>query len=346
MQFHTYSSPHLPAATGVSALMRRVLYALIPGAVCLTWVFGWGVLINLLISTLTCLGAEALMLLVRRRAVLPTLTDNSALVTAVLLGLALPPLAPWWIPVVGSLFAIVVAKHLYGGLGYNPFNPAMVGYVVLLISFPLEMTLWAAPSAVAETRLGLSESLHWVFGGALPQAMSLDAISAATPLDTIKTQLGLGRTLAEITASPLFGGFGGRGWEWVNLWFLLGGLWLLYKRIIHWHIPVAMLGSLFLMAFVFMLVDADTFASPLTHWFSGASMLGAFFIATDPVSAATTVRGRIIYGAGIGILTYVIRTWGGYPDAVAFAVLLMNMAAPTIDYYTQPRVFGQGDDES
>jgi Na+-translocating ferredoxin:NAD+ oxidoreductase subunit D len=168
----------------------------------------------------------------------------------------------------------------------------------------------------------------------------------ATPLDTVKNQLGLNKNVAEIkTEFRIFGDFGGIGWEWICNWIFLGGVWLIYKKVISWHIPVAMLGSLFTIALIFYLMDADHYASPMFHIFSGAAMLGAFFIATDPVSACTTTRGRLIYGAGIGILTYVIRVWGGYPDGIGFAVLLLNMAAPTIDYYTQPRVYGYSKSE-
>jgi len=163
----------------------------------------------------------------------------------------------------------------------------------------------------------------------------------ATPLDTVKTELGLNVTVSEIVhGNAIFGDFGGVGWEWIDNWILLGGVWLVYKRIITWHIPLALMGSLFAIAFFFFMLDPDTYPSPMFHLFGGATMLAAFFIATDPVSASTTPRGRVYYGIGIGILIYVIRTWGSYPDGVAFAVLLMNMAAPTIDYYTQPRVFG------
>ncbi|BAZ93368.1 electron transport complex subunit D [Thiohalobacter sp. COW1] len=341
MEFRTYSSPHLSGPAHVGRLMRGVMLAAVPGLLMAWWFFGWGVLINLVLALATCIGAEAAVLRLRRRPVRATLADGSAALTALLLALTLPPFAPWWIPVIGGLFAIVIAKQLYGGLGYNPFNPAMVGYVVLLISFPREMTLWAPPQALAEVQLSLVDTLAWSLLGSLPANVSVDAISMATPLDTIKTQLGLGLTLTEIQAGPRFGDIGGYGWEWVNLGFLLGGGWLLYRGTIQWQIPAGVLGGLFVMALLFYAVDSDTYASPLFHLFSGAAMLGAFFIATDPVSASTTPRGRLLYGAGIGILIYIIRAWGGYPDGVAFAVLLMNMAVPTIDYYTQPRVYGQ-----
>ncbi len=281
------------------------------------------------------------MLALRGRPVVATVSDSSAVLTGVLLALALPPLAPAWLPVVGALFAIVVAKQLYGGLGYNPFNPAMVGYVVLLISFPREMTQWSAPNGLDITQLGFTETLAWSLNGVLPAAITLDAITLATPLDSVKTSLGLGQMLSEITATPKFGAFGGHGWEWINVAYLLGGLYLIYRRLIDWRIPVGMLSALFIIALVFHGSDTDAFPAPLFHLFSGAAMLGAFFIATDPVSASTTPRGRLLFGAGIGVIVYVIRTWGGYPDGVAFAVLLMNMAAPTLDHYTKPRVFGQ-----
>jgi len=338
MRFPNLSSPHVTARDGVGVMMRRVLYALVPGTAACVAFFGWGVLVNIAVASITALASEALMLRVRGRPVAPFLMDGSALLTAALLALALPSLAPWWLTVVATAFAIVIAKQLYGGLGYNPFNPAMIGYVVVLISFPKEMTSWLTPHLGGQ--LDLLQTLAVQFGGHFPSSLHLDAISSATPLDTMKTQLKLSRTLTEIQAGPAFGSFGGVGWEWVGLGYLAGGLWLLYRGVIRWHIPLGVLGGLAVMALIFNMVDSDSYATPLVHLFSGGAMLGAFFIATDPITASTTERGRLIYGAGIGIFTYIIRTWGGYPDGIAFAVLLMNMAAPTIDYYTRPRVFG------
>lgn len=321
--------------------MRRVLYALVPGTLVCIGLFGWGVLVNLVIACITAVACEALMLRLRRRPAGLFLTDYSAIVTAVLLALALPALAPWWLTVVATAFAIVIAKHLYGGLGYNPFNPAMIGYVVALISFPLPMTQWVTPQA--SQSLTPLQTVQFQFTGTLPAGVALDGVTAATPLDSVKTQLGLKHTIAEIhERSPVFGSFGADAWEWVNLAFLVGGVWMLFSGVIRWHIPVGLLGGLALCALLFYLFDQDGYPDPGFHLFGGGAMLGAFFIATDPVTASTTDRGRLIYGAGIGILTYVIRTWGGYPDGIAFAVLLMNMAVPTIDHYTQPRVFGTG----
>ena len=340
MEFTSRIAPHLPVDTSVTRVMQRVVLALVPGAVCSWWFFGHGIVINICLCLATALLAEAAVLGLRRRPVGFYLRDYSAVVTAVLLGLALPPLAPWWIAVIGSLFAIVAGKHLYGGLGLNPFNPAMVGYVVLLISFPREMTLWAPPASALTQQLGLLDSITLMFSGVAPAGSSIDALSMATPLDTTRTQLGLNRTLAEIHTGDMYGNYGGRGWEWVNLCYLLGGGWLLYRKTIRWQIPLSMLAALFIMAGIFNTFDPDAYPNPLFHLFSGAAMLGAFFIATDPVSAASTRRGRIFYGVGIGVLVYLIRTWGNYPDAIAFAVLLMNMAAPAIDHYCRPRTFG------
>jgi electron transport complex protein RnfD len=244
--------------------------------------------------------------------------------------------------VVGIAFAIIVAKHLYGGLGYNPFNPAVVGFVVLIISFPLEMTTWMPPEVLASFELDFVETLNLIFLGQLPGGVAVDALTMATPLDTLKTQLSLGKTAGEILQQPVFGNLGGRGWEWVYGAYLAGGLFLLWRKAIVWQIPAGVFVGLLLPAAILHLIDPETSISPLVHLFSGATVLGAFFIATDPVTASTTPRGRLLFGCGVGLVTFLIRTWGGFPDGIAFAVLLMNMAAPTIDYYTQPRVFGTG----
>jgi Na+-translocating ferredoxin:NAD+ oxidoreductase subunit D len=335
-----HSSPYLSDSPGVSIIMLKVLLALVPGIAAYVWIFGSGVLISLTLASATALLSEAVMLKLRGRPVVPFLLDGSALVTAWLLALALPPLAPWWLIVVGTLFAIVIAKQLYGGLGYNPFNPAMVGYAVLLISFPVLMTQWPAPLEIAGAKLSFIDQWHYIFGRMLPEGVSLDAISSATPLDTLKTQLKLQHGMEQITAAPMFGTLGGKGSEIVVGAYLLGGLYLLQQRIISWHIPTAFLTALALISGIFHLVDPAHHAGPLFHLFSGASMLCAFFIATDPISGPTTPKGKLIFAAGIGVLTWMIRTWGGYPDGVAFAVLLMNICVPLIDAYTQPRVFG------
>lgn len=340
----TTNTPQVPSSASVSKLMLHVGYALVPGTLAYVWLFGIGVLIQILLACVTAVITEGLILALRKRPVAQTLADGSALLTAVLLALAISPIAPWWIIVLGTAFAIIFGKQLYGGIGYNPFNPAMLGYVMLLISFPLEMTNWPAAFSLLEQTPTLQTSLDVIFNSGL----GVDTVSGATPFDAIKTQLAQGldipATLISSDYGELFGTLAGVGWEVVSIGFLLGGIYLLLTGRIAWQIPTAMLGSIAILASIFYLIDSTQYISPLLHIFGGASMLGAFFIATDPVSAATTPRGRIYYGIGIGVLTFVIRTWGGYPEGLAFAVLLMNMAAPTIDHYTRPTVFGQGKD--
>ena len=324
--------------------MYKVLFALVPGTLASIYFFGWGVLFNLMIAISVCLASEAIILRLRRREVRDTLMDGSALLTACLLALALPSLAPWWITVIASISAIAVAKHLYGGLGFNPFNPAMVGYIVVMISFPLEMTLWSTPMGVNDGWPDFITAFNWVFLGTLPYGETIDSISMATPIELIKTQLNQFHSISEtrnnVEYSALFSSISGTGWQWVNLLFLGGGIWLVKKDVADWRIPTAFLISLVLISNLFSVIDYSTNSSAMFHAFSGGTMLCAFFIATDPVTASTTPRGRWIYGASIGALVYIIRSWGGYPDGIAFAVVLMNIAAPLIDYYTQPKVYG------
>lgn len=338
MPLSRLSSPFLAGTNRVTLQMLQLLAALIPAVIAIVYFFGPSVLITMILAVVVALLAEALMLWLRNRPLKPFLTDGSAIVTAVLLAIAIPPLAPWWLTVIGILFAIIFAKHLYGGLGYNPFNPAMIAYVLLLISFPLEMTTWLPVASLSDQPLNISSAFQFIFNG--PLASSLDAVSGATPLDAMKTQIGLQQIPTNIVQQPLFGFWGGKGWEWVNIWLAVGGLFLLYRRVITWHIPVAMLAGLSAISLVTWFIAPETTASPLFHLFSGGTMLGAFFIATDPITASTTLKGKLVFGAGVGLLTYIIRVWGGYPDGVAFAVLIMNMLVPLIDYYTQPRVYG------
>lgn len=333
-------SPYITDAPTVSTIMLKVLLALVPGIMAYVWIYGGGILVTLALATATALAAEASLLKIRQRPIKPYLMDMSAVVTAWLLTLALPPLAPWWLIVVGTFFAIVIAKQLYGGLGYNPFNPAMVGYAVLLISFPLIMTKWPAPLILAQAPLSFMDQLHFIFTSTLPESIKVDAITSATPLDYLKTQLMLKHEVSTITQSPIFGTFGAKGGEIVTGAYLLGGLYLVQQRIISWHLPTAFLIALTSISFAFYTFNPAHYADPLFHLMSGASMLCAFFIITDPVSGPTTPRGKLYFAAGVGVLTYLIRVYGGYPDGVAFAVLIMNMCVPLIDAHTQPRVFG------
>ena len=333
------SSPYIAQGSTLKRLMIQVIIALLPGTIAYAWYFGPGVIINICLAVLLALAFEAGILKLRAKPVIPHLTDFSAVVAAWLFALCLPMHTPWWLVLVGIGFTMVAGKHLYGGLGFNPFNPAMVGYVVLLISFPREMTTWYLPNSVSGETLSLNEALAYTFGGA--DIQKWDALSSATPLDQVKTAVAQGIAVSEIRLSPVFGEYGGKGWEWIAFWWLIGGLWLLATRTIRWHIPLALLGAVLAMSLLFYLVNPEIYTSPLFHLLSGAVIIGAFFIATDPVTAATTDTGRIYYGLLIGCLVYVIRVWGGYPDGVAFAVLLANMCVPLIDYYTQPRVYGE-----
>ena len=342
MPFATAPAPHVVAPSSVGRVMRQVLYALVPTVALHVVFFGPGLLIQIVLGVVTALAAEAAALRLRGKPLPRFLLDGSAIITAVLLALCLPPLSPWWLVVSGVAFAILLAKHLFGGLGANPFNPAMVGYAVLLVSFPARLLQWLPPNVAGFEPASLSflDMLTTILTGTPPARFTWDAITSPTPLDALRTDLALGMTMGEAHANAMFSAFGGKGWEWINLATLAGGGYLLALRIIRWQIPVAMLTALFVCAAVMSAADPGAYAGPLFHLTSGASMLGAFFIATDPVSAATSDRGKLIYGAGIGVLTFVIRTWGGYPDGVAFAVLIMNLCVPLIDRYTIPRIYG------
>jgi len=304
--------------------MKRVLLAAVPGLLTMFWIYGWGVLINLLLAGTCALVLEAGVQRLRQRSV----NDLSGLVSATLLALALPPYCPWWLCVAAVASALLLGKHLYGG-NQNPFNPAMVGYALMLVAFPQPMTHWPASHG-----MDLLAGLQQVFGlhGNAP-----DAWAQATALDTLRINKSL--TIDELfAASPAFGHVAGRGSEWVNLAFLVGGLFLLQQRVFSWHAPVGMLGSLFIISLLcWNGSGSDSHGSPLFHLLTGASMLGAFFIITEPVSGPKSPRARLMFGAGVGLLTYLIRTWGGYPDGVAFAVLLMNLAVPALERLATPK---------
>jgi len=260
-------------------------------------------------------------------------------VTAILLAVAIPPFSAWWVTATGIFFAIVIAKHLYGGLGQNPFNPAMVAYALLLVSFPVQMTRWTEPFLMSGNSWELAsfgDTLQAIFAGA--GQTWYDSFTGATPLDALKHRGGLTNEEIWRQAPVLAQGIG--AWYAVSAAWFMGGIFLLYRKIFTWHTPLALLLTLFLLAAMFHGFDPDNYAGPIVHLGVGATMLGAFFIATDPVTSATSNRGKLVFGACIGLLIYLIRTWGNYPDAVAFAVLLMNLAAPFIDQYTQPRSFG------
>ena len=319
--------------------LQRVLLACLPGALVLLWFNGWGLLIQLLLAASTCCACDLLNHRLRGQSLpapahsllgYPLLLEGSGLVSALLLALALPDYAPWWLTVSSAAFASLFGKALFGGFGRNPFNPAMLGYAFALVAFPAQMVHWPMPGASHN----LLASLQQIFGGGPGLA---DGWSQATALDSLRHNNRL--TIDELFAShPAFGGIGGRGVEWVNLAFLAGGLFLLQQKVIRWQAPLGMLAALFIASLLcWNGSGSDSHGSPLLHLFSGASMLGAFFIVSEPVSGPDTPRGRLYFGIGVGLLTYIIRTWGGYPDGVAFAVLLMNLCVTRLDRLGVPR---------
>jgi len=303
-----------------SNLMLQVIYGLTLGVALQFYFFGWGVIYQITLGLITGITAEILFLKIRKKSI-DVIKDNSAALTAILLAISIPSIAPWWIVVLGTSFAIIFGKQLYGGLGSNPLNPAMLGYAFLLISFPLEMTRWAS------SFLSLGEGLNVIFS-----SINIDALSSATRLEEAKFALMEGEVFNPIQTDQTV---------WINLGFLVGGVYLFYKKVITWQIPLSFLTGIIVMSLLLMLIDSDHAMGPVFHLFHGATMLGAFFILTDPVSSSTTPRGRLIFGFLIGFLVIIIRTYGSYPDGVAFAVLLLNIAVPLIDYYSKPKVFGR-----
>lgn len=356
------SSPFQHGNQTVGDIMSLVIMACIPGILVSTWYFGYGLLLNILFACSSALAFEAICLLLRSRDLL-ALKDNSALLTAVLLAISIPPGSPWWLITSGSFVAIVMVKHIYGGLGQNPFNPAMTAYVFLLLSFPLDMTSWHIPMALAnlngtEIAASLSplslQSLQLSLLAALPflsmlyenpqSAMEMiDGMAMATPLIEYKMAGNSAILASQEAGLNIFSRQAETGWELANLSYLLGGLFLLYRRIISWHIPFSIIATLGLISFLLYAPSSSTvFGTPYLHLLGSATMIGAFFIATDPVSAATSNNAKIVYGIIIGLSIYSIRVWGSYLDSVALAVLFGNFCAPILDYYFRPRVYGHG----
>jgi Na+-translocating ferredoxin:NAD+ oxidoreductase subunit D len=343
MRFDTSPAPHIIAGYTVPRVMFQVLVALVPAGIAHVALFGPGLLLQLSVACVTALLAEAAALRWRGRDAAPALRDGSVLVTAFLLAFSVPPLLPWWLGALGTALAVLLGKHVFGGLGQNPFNPAMVGYTILLVSFPAEMTRWPVPLDVDGTHTW-PELARLSFAGfyGADLGANWDGFTGATALDSIRNGLDQRFTLPELLGRrDIAGSFGVRGFAWINLAALAGGLYLMTRGIVRWHIPVAVLAGLLVPSFVAHTLDSGVALGPMLQAFSGATMLAAFFIATDPVSAATSDRGRLWYGAGIGLIAWIIRTWGGYPDGFAFAVLLLNLAVPFIDRYTVPGIYGR-----
>ncbi|MBE9502902.1 MAG: RnfABCDGE type electron transport complex subunit D [Proteobacteria bacterium] len=318
------SSPHVHSGETIAGTMHSVILALIPATLVGIYYFGLSALWVTLLSVFTCLVVEAGAQKALKKKI--TIYDGSAALTGLLLAMNLPPAAPWWIVVLGGFIAIAMGKHIYGGLGFNPFNPALVARVVLLISFPLHMTTWSKPQSIFNS-----------IGGA-------DAITEATPLGLLKEGIMMNGnidTISDVSSYAMFmGNSGGSLGEVSAIALLLGAIYLIYKGYITWHIPVSFIVTAAIFSGIFWFIDPTRYADPLFHILAGGMILGAFFMATDYVTSPVTGKGMIIFGAGCGLITMIIRLWGGYPEGVSFAILLMNSATPLIDRYTVPKRFG------
>ncbi len=325
------SAPLLRQGLTTPAAMRDVWLALLPATLAALWFFGLSALLVLLASIAGCVLTEWVFTPKESRT--DTLKDNSAALTGLLLGLTLPPGLPMWMAFVGGMVAIGIGKVIWGGLGSNLFNPALLGRAFLLGTFPIAMTTWGAASGPGDFLQVHASNL------ALPfmQAPPTDAISAATPLGLMKFEQ-QGTAFTNLFIGNTAGSIG----ETSGLMLLLGGLFLWLRGGIDWRIPVAILGSAALFSLILFLVDGDKYPSPLFTVFSGGMLLGALFMATDPVTSPLTPKGSWIFGIGIGFLVVLIRVFGGFPEGVMYAILLMNAATPLIDRYSQPRVFGRG----
>jgi Na+-translocating ferredoxin:NAD+ oxidoreductase subunit D len=335
------SPPHTHDGSSVTGIMLRVCLALVPALICNIWYFGWGIVIQCLLATAFAIVIEWAMLVLRGKPVGFFLTDGSVIVTALLFAFTVSPYTPWWVCFSGIFFAVVFAKHMYGGLGFNPFNPAMAGYVFVLLCFPAQINVFPVINNDADTVVGISESIAIIISQQDVIMGGIDALSSASPLNHMKSQLGLMAMVSEIRTGPMYGTLAGRGYEIVNLALFGGGILLLLMGVIRWRIPVTVLAGMFITSMLFYFYDNDAYASPVFHLFAGGTMLAAFFIATDPVTAPATPRGSLYYGLLIGCIAYIIRAWGGYPDGFAFAVLIANSASPLLAHYTRPRVLGE-----
>lgn len=301
------SSPHLRSNETINRVMLDVIIALLPAAIGSVWFFGFSAFKLIVLAVGTAIAVEALCQKLMKRPV--TISDLSAVVTGLLLAFNIPASAPWWIPVIGSAFAIIIVKQLFGGLGHNFMNPALAARAMLLASWPIIMTNWVAPGA--------------------------DAVSTATPLAILSGEAA-DATLPALT-DVIFGNIGGSLGETSAILLILGGIYLLYRRVINWRIPFTYIGTVAVLTLVFGVGLNDM----IYHVFAGGLILGAFYMATDYSSSPVTPLGQIIFGIGCGLITVVIRLKGGYPEGVSYSILLMNLAAPLIDKYTGPRVFGE-----
>ena len=317
-----------------TGMMRWTLLALTPGLVLVVWYFGAGIVFNIVVASVGALATEALILRLRGKSI-ATLMDGSALLTGVLLGLALPPLLPFWMVLVAAACALTFGKHLYGGLGHNLFNPAMVGFAVLILSFPLAMSQWPPPaqSSLSMTSMMRMTEVIKAKWHTKESRADYDGMTRATPLDAWKFRPELNSR--DFFAEPAEAA-NRQAWRYINLAFLLGGLGLLYWGVIPWQTPLSMLVVLGGLALVLHDDQTSGLDALALHLLSGATMLAAFFIITDPVTCPSLPTGLLCFGAGVAGITFIIRTLGAYPEGIAFGVLLMNACSPLIDYLLAP----------
>ncbi len=319
-------SPHVHSGNSTPRLMYNVVLALIPALAVTLFYFGIGALVVTSISILSCLTFEFLIQKFMLK-VKPSITDGSALVTGLILAFNLPSNLPWWIVIIGALVAIGVGKMTFGGLGQNPFNPALVGRVFLLISFPVQMTSWPLPMA---SRMAYT-----------------DAASGATPLSIVKEGLAKGDLMSNISSQipshmELFiGSMGGSIGEIAAFALLIGFVWMLFTKVITWHIPISIFATIGVFTGILWLINPEANADPLFHLLTGGVMLGAIFMATDYVTSPMHPKGMWVFGIGIGLITVLIRVWGTYPEGISFAILIMNAFVPLINRYIKPSRFGE-----
>lgn len=319
------ASPHVHSDRTSKRIMYDVVIALIPAFLVSLYVFGFNALIATSVAIISCLAFEYLIQKYLMKSEV-TITDGSALLTGLLLAFNIPAGLPIWMIIVGGLVAIGIAKLSFGGLGFNVFNPALVGRVFLLVCFPVQMTLW--PTAVENN------------------TSIVDAVSGATTLGMIKESLLMGETMTEISTripsntNMLLGITGGSLGEMSAIALLLGGLYLMLRKVISWHIPITILLTMAVMTGIFWSVDPEHYANPVIHLLSGGAILGAFYMATDLVTSPMTKKGMMVFAIGIGAITVIIRLFGAYPEGISFAILIMNAFVPLINRYFKPRRFG------
>ncbi|WP_167609438.1 RnfABCDGE type electron transport complex subunit D [Maribellus sediminis] len=314
-------SPHVHSSDSTQKIMYRVVYAMIPALIWSVFVFGLDALRVTLIAVVACLAFEYLIQKYLMK-VKPSVTDGSALITGILLAFNVPANLPWWIIIIGALAAMGIGKLSFGGLGNNIFNPALVGRVFLLISFPVQMTSWP-----------------------VNKQAGIDAVTAATPLGLLKEGVKNGTPIADIAGLPhlndiMLGNIGGSLGEISAVLLVLGGIYMLWKKVITWHIPVSILLTVAAISGIFWMIDPAVYVNPGYHLLTGGLMLGAVFMATDMVTSPMTAKGQIIYGIGIGVITISIRMFGAYPEGISFAILIMNAVTPLLNYYIKPKRFG------